>query len=1064
MVISYLQRYRLHLWMALLLSVMGVGRLWASEARITTNVIPAPREVKASTGPLVLGPDTCVILLDGASPDERFAAELLRDELNIGLTRRHEADISLRGAIYLGVPAQSPALAELCDALGIQPDEKLGDQGYVLRVTPERAIIAANASPGVFYGVQTLLQLVDERLGGRKLLGVEIRDWPALKYRGIMDDISRGQMPKVETLKRMIRTLAKFKVNFFSPYIEDMFVFEKHPKIGAGRGALTAREFRELCQYAARYHVIIVPQFEAFGHQSRLLSIPEYKNLAETTGWSFAPANENTYKLLDDLIGEMVPAFPGSEFFGIGCDEVGDLGKGQSADMMKRLGPGGLFAYHIKRVQEILARYGRRPMMWGDMVLHHPEAAELIPKDVVIMDWHYGAASHYPSIEFFKKAGFDLFTCPAVSGWARIFPDYINALDNIEEFIREGQQQNVLGAMTCNWGDNGAENLIGTLWYGFVFAAECSWNAQPDVARNRFDRAFARQMYGMRTSRLTRAIKLLTETNRLPRGGNSTFCFNMFHQDPFAIGGTTDRAASEAARKLREGAARVIELLDAAAREGGDNHDIPYLRFAARRLDYVGRKMSGVALAGAAYQRALNDSDPPDACARDLREALALLTGLRKNLADLRAEFARLWLAENREPGLAFNLSRYDRQLASYDRKIKQLRAALRGLEKTGKLAGGEWPLMRVAALRAIKPQKGTVTAPERRARPDAYRVLVRLEANGKPRTNLPVHLQLNFHELLGDTGKLDPGSIRVFESSRELASQFVPVDGESTGELVWIAPGTIGPQDGRLFEVTFNTLKSGVMRADYPTNIRVTDVAAGARWVENSRYRILVGPQGAHFFAWQVKTLDGLDITQPGNSGWAGFNDVMSARTSHFNVEPVAVGPVVAVLRASDPWGLQEVLYFYADLPYVETLLSQPVDMYWNYDNVAVMAGDSKTPGMGRFSDGTQAPVPKSAERVHLTAGGDRKAWWSAKYRGDGFTLGLITPAEAAVHMVGPGGGWGGIGIEQSNPCRYFVIFADVTPDTWQSVQRVADTLSMQPPVKAVIGSVEPPRREVTP
>lgn len=1055
---------RIQLAMALLLSIAGVRWIHAAECRITTNVIPAPREVKASTGPLVLGPDTRVILLDGASPDERFAAELLRDGLHIRLVRRHEADMSLRGVIYLGVPAEDSALAELCDALGIQPDEKLGDQGYLLRVTPERAVIAANASPGVFYGAQTLLQLVDERLGRRKLLGVEIRDWPALKYRGIMNDISRGQMPKVETLKRMIRTLAKFKVNFFSPYIEDMFVFEKHPKIGAGRGALTAREFRELCEYAARYHVIIVPQFEAFGHQDRLLSIPEYKSLAETTGWSFAPANANTYRLLDDLIGEMVPAFPGSEFFGIGCDEVWDLGKGQSAEMLKKLGPSGLFAYHIKRVGEILARHGRRPMMWGDMVLHHPEAAKLIPKDVVIMDWHYGAAPHYPSIEFFKKAGFDLFTCPAVSGWARIFPDYINALDNIEVFIREGQQQSVLGAMTCNWGDNGAENLIGTLWYGFVFAAECSWNAHPDVNRNRFDRAFARQMYGMRTSRLTRAIKLLTETNRLPRGGNSTFCFNMFHQDPFAMGGATDQAALEAARALREGAARVIELLDAAAREGGDTRDIPYLRFAARRLDYVGRKISEVPLAGVAYQRALNDSAHPDACARDLREALALLTGLRENLADLRAEFTRLWLAENREPGLAFNLSRYDRQLASYDRKIKQLRAALGELEKTGKLAGGQWPFMPVTALRSIKPQKGTVTAPERRARPDAYRLLVRLEANGKPRTNLPVHLHLNFHELLGDTGKLDPGSIRVFENGRELASQFVAADEASTGELVWIVPGTIGAQEARVFEVTFNTPENDTAKAYYPQRVRVTDAAGGAKWVENTRYRILLGPRGAHFFEWQVKALDGLDITQPGNSDWAGFNDVMSARTTYFKIEPVAVGPVAAVMRASDPWGLQEMLYFYADLPYVEIMLSQPTDIYWNYDDTAVMAGDSETPGTARFSDGTQAPVPKSTERVHLTAAGERKALWSAKFRGDGLTLGLITPAEPTLHMIGPGGGWGGIGIEQSNPCRWFVMFADVAPDTWRTVRSVADTFSMQPPVKAVISGVEPPLREVKP
>lgn len=72
--------------------------------------------------------------------------------------------------------------------------------------------------------------------------GVSIRDWPQQKIRGITDDLSRGQVSTMENFKKIIHFLSRHKLNAYSPYIEDIFVFKKYPMLGKGRGEVTATE------------------------------------------------------------------------------------------------------------------------------------------------------------------------------------------------------------------------------------------------------------------------------------------------------------------------------------------------------------------------------------------------------------------------------------------------------------------------------------------------------------------------------------------------------------------------------------------------------------------------------------------------------------------------------------------------------------------------------------------------------------------------------------------------------------------------------------------------------
>ncbi|GAG41300.1 unnamed protein product, partial [marine sediment metagenome] len=248
------------------------------------------------------------------------------------------------------------------------------------------------------------------------------------------------------------------------------------PLIGCGCGSLSKEEIRELDEYAKNYHIELVPSFQALGHFHQILKHKEYAHLSETESrWSLSPAKEDSYKLLEDLFSEIVPAFS-SKFFNIGCDEVWDLGRGKSKKMAQRMGKGGLYLYHILRVKKMLDKYGKTTMLWGDMLLHQPELTFELPRDVVILNWHYGTdrleeRDYYrPFLEPFQKAELDQFACTGTSSWLRLFPDLKVANKNMRCFISEAYKYGVRGVLNTNWGDDGNYNLLGYAWYGCIFS------------------------------------------------------------------------------------------------------------------------------------------------------------------------------------------------------------------------------------------------------------------------------------------------------------------------------------------------------------------------------------------------------------------------------------------------------------------------------------------------------------------------------------------------------------------------------------------------------------------
>jgi hexosaminidase len=129
--------------------------------------------------------------------------------------------------------------------------------------------------------------------------------------------------------------------------------------------------------------------------------------------------------LLDDLYSEVCPLLP-FPMFNVCCDETYGLGTGPSKQRAEQIGIGGVYVEHLRRVHRLLQeKHGKRMMMWGDIILEHPEHLEKIPKDTVMLTWGYAARDCFEhQIVPFAESGYDFFVCPGVSNWSRILPDF----------------------------------------------------------------------------------------------------------------------------------------------------------------------------------------------------------------------------------------------------------------------------------------------------------------------------------------------------------------------------------------------------------------------------------------------------------------------------------------------------------------------------------------------------------------------------------------------------------------------------------------------------------------
>lgn len=386
--------------------------------------------------------------------------------------------------------------------------KNLGSEGYVLRIKSDKIELKANTPQGIYYATQSFIQLLEKADG--KLPGVEIIDYPDMKVRGISDDISRGQVSNLDNFKKIISHIARYKMNTYMPYIEDMLEFDNYPTIGKNRGALTKAEVKEILAFAKKNFVEVIPIFQTLGHYENILSQDEFLKYAEFPGAaSLNVSNDSTYIFLEDLLKEVFALFP-SEYFHMGADESWDVGLGASKKLVDETNIAVVHANHYKKVYDICKKYNKKVMMYGDILLDHPEILSLIPKDIIIVDWHYRADEDYLSTKTIRNAGFDYLVSPSVWNFTSTFPVNINSLPNIKYLVKSGLENESHGMINSNWGDYGAETFKEFILYNYAWSAQCAWDYnQSDL--NTFNKVYFYDYFGIDDDRLSNIYKTLSD-------------------------------------------------------------------------------------------------------------------------------------------------------------------------------------------------------------------------------------------------------------------------------------------------------------------------------------------------------------------------------------------------------------------------------------------------------------------------------------------------------------------------------------------------------------------------
>lgn len=625
-------------------------------------LLPQPRNFQGSRGsfrlqdrlPIVLSPDAGPRAFASARALKAAAAEAWQLELPIE-THPETHDLGPHISLEVDDP----------QATGCEGD------AHHIRVLADRIQVRGGGEAGLRYGVETLVQLVRR---GPAILCCEIEDAPDFAMRGIMLDVSRGKVPTLETLRRMVDLCVTLKLNVMMLYTEHTFRFRRHPEIGANDSPLDAETMLALDEYAAERFVDLIPCLQSLGHMEHILKLPRYRALAETdVGWTIAPVHPDTIPLLRDLYDEYLPNFR-SRYLNANCDEPWDLGQGQSQTRSEALGPGGLYLEHVGRLQELAARHAKRTMIWGDVVHAHPERIAEIDKDLVLLDWWYEATFDYDRIAVFPKHRLDFGVCPGTSSWNSLFPRIANSIANISGWAKAGREHGALAFINTDWGDLGHYNLQGNSFFGFAWGAQQSWSGEAS-ARD-FDRAFSASVFGDSTGTVARIYRAL--------GAIHDPGFTVFNGSPLQYLYFDDVAESYFIKAAREPAlerctakleAVIAKISDAREAFGPEEVTWRELAYAADASLFSVHKTQAARRFNAwrGAQAGRKSKGQLDARARArLAKELRMLADRQRTLT---RRLKKLWLARSA-------ISNFDITKRRIDRSVKSLRDAARALDR----------------------------------------------------------------------------------------------------------------------------------------------------------------------------------------------------------------------------------------------------------------------------------------------------------------------------------------------------------------------------------------------
>ena len=443
---------------------------------MSTNLVllPVPRHLNIIDGTLELT-EGRLILLTGAAPSSLL---YLAKRFQQILKHQH----SLTWEIVASASIPKPQIGLI---LEIKSQTNPHPQAYDLTITPTIIRVIGNEPAGLFYGVCTLIQILDQC--GPHLPCLHISDWPDFPGRGVMLDISRDKVPTMETIYSLVDMLAGWKINQFQLYTEHTFAYRNHPEVWEKASPFSGQDILDLDEFCQKRFIELIPNQNSFGHMNRWLIHPRYASLAEVTQgfdvpwghmdgpFTIYPLDPASLDLITSLYDELLPHFS-SRKINVGCDETFDLGQGRSKDEVARLGAGRVYLDFLLKIYKNIKERGFTMQFWGDIIIQHPELIPELPKDLVALEWGYEA--DHPFDEHgvkFAETGIPFYVCPGTSSWNSLAGRTDNALGNLLNAAENGLKHGAIGYLNTDWGDNGHWQTFPVSFLGFAAGAAYSW-------------------------------------------------------------------------------------------------------------------------------------------------------------------------------------------------------------------------------------------------------------------------------------------------------------------------------------------------------------------------------------------------------------------------------------------------------------------------------------------------------------------------------------------------------------------------------------------------------------
>lgn len=366
-----------------------LGMCFHAHPILAQSVIPVPLKMEQGTGSFLLSEKTKLYTnLQGGE------AELWENYLKALPVQLKEARMKDRKQmLFLLITPKTPQLPS--------------PESYTLSVTSQRIEIRATSGAGLFYGMQTLLQLMQPTsTGSYSVPSVEIEDTPRFAYRGLMLDVSRHFSTK-EFIKKQIDALAYYKINRLHLHLTDAagwrLEIKKYPLLtdfaawrtdptwkkwwnggrkylrydepGASGGYYTQDDIREILEYARQHYITVIPEIEMPSHSEEVLAAyPQLSCSGEPYKNSdFCVGNEETFTFLENVLTEVMELFP-SEYIHVGGDEAGKSAWKTCPKCQKRMkdehlaNVDELQSYLIHRIEKFLNNHGRRLLGWDEIL------------------------------------------------------------------------------------------------------------------------------------------------------------------------------------------------------------------------------------------------------------------------------------------------------------------------------------------------------------------------------------------------------------------------------------------------------------------------------------------------------------------------------------------------------------------------------------------------------------------------------------------------------------------------------------------------------------------------